>query len=315
MKNLLSYYSDMNITALDWNAIRVFASVAEHGTLSAAAEELGISQPTAGRQVGKLEAALDLRLFKHHRTGYALTDEGRKLLELARRMRLDAAEFERAASLASSSRRSPRIRIALGDWSLHFLAPRLSDLVSGNPELQIEIVAEDRFTDLSRNEADLAVRNQRPRHHHLIAKKIGTTASYVYGSESYCRSRPSAFDPDRWPEHDWVGFGTTRPEFSGTRWLGALLGGKSPRYVVNRSSGVLAAIHSGCALGTLPAWIGAFEGLVRVSDRPVRTGELWLTYHGDLRADPILRDVKDRLQSAFLDRLRETADLLPGLNS
>ena len=312
MNNRLLHYSVMNIAALDWNAVRIFASVAEHGTLSGAAEELGISQPTAGRQIGKLEATLELRLFEHHRSGYSLTAEGRKLLGLATQIRLDAAEFERAASLASSSRKPPRIRIALGDWSLHFLGPRLAELASGTADLQIEIAAEDRFTDLSRNEADLAVRNLRPRHHHLIVKKLGTISSYVYGSRSYCRNHPTAFDPDRWPEHDWVGFGATRPAFSGTRWLNALLGGKSPRYAVNRSTSVLAVIHSGSALGVLPAWIGEFEGLVRLSDRKVRSGELWLTYHGDLRADPTLRDVKDRLQSAFVDRLEETAGLLPG---
>ena len=301
----------MNIRALDWNAVQVFAAVAEHGTLSGAAEALGMSQPTAGRQIGKLEAALDLRLFEHHRSGYSLTAEGRKLLELARQMRLDAAEFERAAALASSGRSSPRVRIALGDWSLHFLAPRLAELSARIEDLQIEIVAADRFTDLSRNEADLAIRNIRPKHHHLIVKRIGSTSAYVYGSKSYCRDQPTAFDPDRWPEHDWVGFGATRPEFSGTRWLKALLGDKSPRYVVNRSTSVLAVIRSGCALGVLPAWIGEFEGLTRVSDRRVRAGDLWLTYHGDLRADPTLREVKDRLQSTLSKRLREPAGLLP----
>lgn len=300
------YYSDMNELALDWNAVRVFASVAQHGTLSGAAAELGLSQPTVGRQIARLEASLSLRLFDHHQTGYSLTADGQDLLALANQMCLDAARLERAASNATSARRHRLVRIALGDWAQHFLAPRLSELIPPGAQLQIELVASDLFISLARNEAELALRNVRPKHEHLIAKKVGDTPAYVYASADYCRRNPEVFDPKSWKHQAWIGYGATRPTFQGTRWLRELLEGQGPRYIVNRSASHLEAIRSGCALGILPAWIGEFDGLRRLSDRAIRSGELWLTYHHELRLDRTLRDVKDRLLALYQDRMQET---------
>lgn len=296
----------MNETALDWNAIRIFASVAQHGTLSGAAAELGLSQPTVGRQIARLEASLSLRLFDHHQTGYSLTADGQDLLAFANQMCLDAARLERAASNATSARRHRLVRIALGDWAQHFLAPRLPALIPPDAQVQIELVASDLFISLARNEAELALRNVRPKHQHLIAMKISDTPAYVYASKDYCRRNPEAFDPKTWKDQAWIGYGTTRPTFQGTRWLRELLEGQGPRFLVNRSTSHLEAIGAGCALGVLPAWIGEFHGLLRLSDRAIRSGELWLTYHHELRLDPVLREVKDRLLALCQDRMQET---------
>ena len=83
---------------LDWNLIRSFAAVAETGSLSAAARRLSASQPTLGRHIAELEAALDVTLFRRGRTGYELTDSGIALFDRARAVRNEATAFERLAS-------------------------------------------------------------------------------------------------------------------------------------------------------------------------------------------------------------------------
>ena len=296
----------MNDAELDWNGVKVFLAVAEQKTLSAAAATLGLSQPTVGRQIARLEAALKLRLFLHKQTGYELTPDGRKLVEIAQKMSIDAAELARVADLAGAAGTETPARITVGAWGLHFLAGRLDALVPDDPTVRIEIFADDAFWNLARSEADLAIRNRRAEHRHLIAQKLGDVDIHAYAAADYCRAHPEASCAADWAAQSWIGYCGSRAHVESSRILAQIPGGAQPRFAVNGSAALLGVLRSGTAMGLLPSWIGEFEDLVRLSEHPVAKRELWLIFHQDLRFHPKLNRLKTNLQTLFRDRLDET---------
>ncbi len=297
----------MNITSFDWDAIRVFLAVAEHGSLSRAASELGQSQPTVGRHIARLEEQLDLALFDRRQTGYVLSEGGRRLVEAAQPMARSAADFKRAVDIERSDAPDQVCRVTLGEWGQYYLSRYADDIVAGMAGVRLEFYADDAFWDLSRNSADIAVGNRPPKQAHLIAQKLGELGFHVYASETYCRAHPEARDPQTWPDQIWAGYCGSRARLRSSQVLAGLLAGKPTRYAVNNSVSLFALLQAGHAIGVLPDWIAEAEGLVRLSDAPLATGESWISFHERLRLHPKLLEVKNRIAHLYRKRFLETA--------
>lgn len=285
----------------DWSHIEVFLTVAAEGSLSAAARRLGISQPTAGRRIGELEQQLDCRLFDRESRGYALTEAGARLRPLAERMFDAAADLSRAAGTSSAARLSGNLRIGVGDAGGRFLASKLGELIPAGARVTIEILSGDSYADLSRREVDMAIRNLPPQHGNIIVTRLVTTNSAVYASPAYLDNHPDATNPALWPHLVWAGFDATRAHLPSQVWLKARIGGRPPDYRFNRSINVLAAVKAGHAMAILPCFVGDAEpGLRRIfGPKGVNEGELWLAYHADISANPLLRAVKDRIIALY----------------
>ncbi|MEX0320161.1 MAG: LysR family transcriptional regulator [Ruegeria sp.] len=297
----------MNVRDLDWTALAVFRLVAELGTLSAAAERLNISQPTAGRMIARLEASLGLRLFDHGRRGYQLTEAGRELLEPAEALLVNAEGFRRFACGLASAPQHRQVRIALGEWMLSYAAQHIGMLGSGLDGLSLQLMAEDRYTALPLGEVDIALRNRAPTEPQLSGEKLGTASRLVYAAAAYVEQHPECRDPETWGRQIWVGYGSTRPAFGATRWLDRVLQGRAPHVVVNRSTALLDVARSGQAMAILPGWIAEFEPLCRLSAQPEAGSEMWIVHRADLEADPVLRRIRNRLRDLFVARLNEAA--------
>ncbi len=128
---------------LDWSLIQAFLAVAETGSLSAAARQLGITQPTVGRQIQTLEADLGLSLFKRQARGMKLTEQGETLLTHARNMR-EAAETLSLHAAGKSSDLSGTVRITASVFTSHHYLPRIiAELRGDHPEIEVELVASD----------------------------------------------------------------------------------------------------------------------------------------------------------------------------
>ena len=125
---------------MDWNLIRSFLAVAEHGSLAAAAESLGISQPTLGRHIDALETSLDLVLFARGRKGMALTEAGLSIVEEARAMQAEADRLAvKAAGRAQSV--SGTVRITASEVMSTYVLPRIISALSiAEPDIQVELV-------------------------------------------------------------------------------------------------------------------------------------------------------------------------------
>ena len=195
--------------SFDWNQARGFLATVEEGSLSAGARALGLTQPTLGRQVAALEAALDVVLFERVGKSLVLTPSG---LELADHVR---AMFEAASrvSLTASGRSQAidgKVRITASDvMSALILPPVMAELRQMAPLVEFEIVAANDIRDLQSREADIAIRHVRPEQPDLIAKLVAEASAHFYAASSYLErhGRPASFGDMK--AHDFVGFGNT----------------------------------------------------------------------------------------------------------
>ena len=155
-------------------AMNAFVRVAELGSLSAAARSLSTTQPTVSKLIAALESSLDVRLLERGAARVVLTDEGQRFVESARRL-LD--DYEEAVAELDQRTREPRglVRIAapmaLGESKLNALMLRV---MQQYPELQIDLVLEDRFVDPVEERFDLTVRIGGALPPDLVARKLAT---------------------------------------------------------------------------------------------------------------------------------------------
>lgn len=166
---------------IPWDDARLFLAVADAGSVSAAARQLKITQPTASRRIAQLEAGLGEPLFVRSAGGATLTRFGETLLEPARRMAEGAGELSRAAARGETTIEGIVRLTAPPGIAFALCAPFAAELRTALPALQLEVVSSTRYLDLSRREADLALRFERPalRDQALLASVEMEVAAYA----------------------------------------------------------------------------------------------------------------------------------------
>ena len=170
---------------MDWDKLRIFHSVADAGSLTAAGDTLHLSQSAVSRQIRGLEEQLNTTLFRRHARGLILTEQGELLFDATRSMtkRLDAA----AARIRDSEEEvfgELRVTTTIGFGSL-WLAPRLTRLYHRYPNLKIDLMLEERVLDLPMREADVAIRMKEPSQADLIRRRLMTIRMCLYASPGY----------------------------------------------------------------------------------------------------------------------------------
>ena len=171
--------------SFDWNQVRAFLATVEEGTLSAAARALRLTQPTLGRQVAALEQALNVTLFERVGKSLILTQAGMDLLEHVRAM----GEAAHRISLSAAGHVQDvqgEVRISVADGLAAYILPDiLKRLRVEAPLLTLEVVAENRVSDLRRREADIAIRHMRPEDPELIGKRLKDGSGGFYASTDW----------------------------------------------------------------------------------------------------------------------------------
>ncbi len=143
---------------MEWSDLRVFLAVARAGTLGAAARKLGQSQPTMGRRLRALEAAVGHSLFQRTGDGFVLTDEGAGVLSHAERIEEEVLAFERQLA-GSEAELEGLLRLSSTDWFGNFvLTPVLAEFSCRYPRVCVELLTDARLYSLPRREADLVFR-------------------------------------------------------------------------------------------------------------------------------------------------------------
>jgi DNA-binding transcriptional LysR family regulator len=210
---------------IPWDDMRLFLAVAEAGSLSGAARRLRMTQPTVSRRVAELEATLGEPLFVRTADGASLTSFGERLVEPARRMAEGAAELTRAAEGAESEPQGvvritapPGIAVEVG-------APFAAWLRTKLPRVRIEILSTIAYLDLSRREADLAIRMSPPTQRDLVTLTRLDVDVAPHASEAYVRTLPRGYGP---ADVAWIGWAPPFDQMSPNRELGALLPGWTP---------------------------------------------------------------------------------------
>ncbi|WP_420326978.1 LysR family transcriptional regulator [Mameliella sp.] len=288
---------DAIVTKLDWSLVQTFLTVAETGSLSEAARRLGISQPTAGRQVRQIETTLGLELFRRQPRGLALSDAGAELLPHARRM----AEGMRGLSLAAAGRAetlSGPVRITASVFTAQYhLPPILAKLREAEPEISIELVPTDRSENLLYREADIAVRMYRSEQLDIVTRHLGDLPLGIYAAKSYIarRGRPDAFEA--FLDHDLVGYDRSDLILRGMREMGVDAQRDWFATRTDHHPVYWELIKAGCGIGFAQRSIGDDEPLVErvLPQIPLPSLPLWLAAHEAVRNTPRLRRVWEAL--------------------
>lgn len=271
---------------MDWDDLRVFLELARRGSLSAAARALRLSHATVGRRLTALESALGRTLVERRPDGYRLTDEGEAVRALAEAMDDRAQAIRRREGGGGGLSGTVRLTMtqALAD---RFLIPRLGPLRAAHPDLDLEIVTDNRALSLARREADLAIRLARPQHGDLIGRRLATLGYGLYAA-------PDA--PDA-----LVGYDETLADLPEAAWLAQHGGGRRVAFRANSVLGQMAAAVAGFGAALLPCMLAEGEpGLLRLPPPgPPLTREAWLLVHRDRKDVPRVRAVIDHLTDLF----------------
>lgn len=290
---------------LAWDDFRLVKAVAEARSLPAAALVLAIDHSTVFRRLRQIEAALGTGLFVRHRSGYVATAAGEEMVALAVRLEEDITAFTRKVAGREVSP-SGDLRITTNDTLLiHLLTPIFVRFRRRYPEVRLDIVLSNQALNLSKRDADVAIRASTRPPETLVGRKVAAIAWALYGRGP---EETSAHFADLASTRDWVSFGD---DLSGLKTAKALRERVPPERIVYRVNTVLGlseAVEEGAGLGYLPCFIAdARPRLVRLAPpAPDLVDDLWLLTHPDLRQQPRVR--------VFLDFVaREIAHVRPAL--
>ena len=287
--------------SFDWNQARAFLVTAEEGSLSAAARALGLTQPTLGRQVSALEEKLGVTLFERVGHSLALTQSGLELLDHVRTMGEAAGRVSLTASGQSQAIEGQVCITASDAMSAYHLPIVLKQLREIAPSIEVEVFASNTVRDLTRREADIAIRHVRPLQPDLIAKLVRETSARLYASTAYLdvHGRPSS--PSELSDAVFIGFEHSDRLLAGLNALGLALTKSNFKLITNSGVAGWKMVKQGLGIGVMVEEIAALTPgvecvLPQLDPIPV---PIWLTAHRELHTSPRIRLVFDLLAEAL----------------
>ena len=289
---------------MDWDKLRIFHAVADAGSLTHAGDVLHLSQSAVSRQVRALEESLNATLFHRHARGLILTEQGELLFDATRAMakRLDAA----AARIRDSEEEvfgQLRVTTTIGLGSL-WLAPRLPKLYEKYPDLNIELMLEERVLDLPMREADVAIRMKEPSQADLIRKRLMAVRMQLFASKEYLERNGTPEEIENIADHRLICQNTTSAQVGASSNLVAHLMSYdvSSTLLVNNYYGVLQGVVNHLGIGVLPNYLQQdFPNLMRVLP-DVQSVEVpvFLAYPEELRHSKRISAFRDFVQEEII---------------
>ena len=296
--------------SFDWTQARAFLATAETGSFSAAARKLGLTQPTLGRQVAALEAALGVLLFERSGRAPVLTEAGTDLLEHVRTM-AEAADRVALAATGQSQSVEGLVCITSSDlMAAYLLPPVLDDLRTIAPGIEIEIVASSDIRDLRKREADIAIRHVRPEQPDLIARLAAETTAHLYASTEYLNRHGRPGTTEDLTDHTFIGVEDTDRMLLALNAFGLNLTRQNFRYHTENGFVLWALVQQGLGITPMTREMGEKTPGVEMilpGFGPIPI-PIWLVTHRELHTSQRVRIVYDLLARHLKElRTRTTA--------
>jgi DNA-binding transcriptional LysR family regulator len=294
---------------LDWDDLRCFLAVALEGSTLAAARSLKLHQTTVARRIEALEQALGLRLFDRSAAGYALSSAGAELLPLAEEAGGAAAAFAERAALIGR-RRKQIVRITTSDvLASLIITPALPSFTAAHPNVQIHTIIDDRKLDLSKGEADLALRvGSRPEEGDLIVRSLAEAAWGIYCSPQYAALHGFPAEPQDLANHALLGFEGILGQAPSGQWIKKHGAAATPAGQSNNLVNHLQAVKAGIGVGALPRIEGDRHAELQLCIPQMHGASqtIWLVMRSDARNDKAVSALADlviervtQMKSAF----------------
>jgi len=195
-----------SVILTDWNWIRVFLAVCERGSLSAAARELGMSQPTLSRHIQQMEHKTGLNLFKRTTQGLTPTIAAQNLLAPCQQMQQLAHGLEREISGQNQTLQG-NIRISANELvGMYLLPAAITQFQNMHPQVSLELLIDNEVSNLNKREADLALRMFRPTQADLVVKRLPNLPLAMFGEENYLNKYGTPESVQDLLDHKLIGF-------------------------------------------------------------------------------------------------------------
>jgi len=278
---------------LDWDDLRYFLALARHGTLSAAARALAVSQPTIGRRLAALEARMGTRLFLRTPNRHALTGAGSDILHRVEAMEREVELVERAAT-GRDAGLGGVVRVTSTRWLSGSVLPAiLGPLGSLHDGLIVDVVATSMRVSLLRREADVAVRFARFEHEDVVQRRVAHVTFGLYASAAYLEARGEPEFARGCRGHCVVTFDERVTTASDGAYLDEVASAARVSFRSNSRDALARACAAGAGIACLPDHLGArTPGLRRLTPREAPPSRaLWLGVHADTKGLPRIRTV------------------------
>lgn len=265
-----------------WDDLRVVLALARGRTLEAAAKRLGADPSTVFRRARAVEKRMGVTLFERSREGYLPTEAGAAAALVAERVEAEVLGLE---ALIGSGDAAPAgtLRVTTTDTIQNdLLMPRLAEFVARYPEVNVEIAATNGFADLTKRDADVAIRPTRKPPGHLVGRSLGAVPWAVYAPRKLARSLR---DEAAIASADWIVPDESLVELPAARWRRQQFPKARIALAVNSIAAVRLALANALGIGVLPCFVGDACSELAVVGAPIPAldSELWILTHRDYR--------------------------------
>ncbi|WP_372837499.1 LysR family transcriptional regulator [Phaeovulum sp.] len=284
----------------NWDEIRTAYQVARAGTVSGAAEVLGVHHATVIRHIDALEGRLGARLFQRHPRGYTPTEAGQLLLAVAQATDDQFAQLGARIAGVGEDVSGELIITSLPNLS-QMVLPALAQLAAEHPAVRLRYITDLRVYRLEYGEAHVAIRaGARPTEPDNVVQLLCARESALYATPAYIAAHGVPRSDAELAEHVFVGAEPGKSRAPYHHWLAAHVPSEAMVFVSNEFDAQLGAVRAGIGLGFLPVTEArADAGLVEVMPpRPEWSAALWLVTHVDLHRTPKVQAAVRALKAA-----------------
>nr|ABZ06748.1 putative LysR substrate binding domain protein [uncultured marine microorganism HF4000_141F21] len=245
---------------MDWDKLKIFHAVAEAGNFTKATYILNLSQSAISRQIQSLEQELKTQLFERHARGLSLTENGEYLFKTAREVISKLKDVE-STLMDKKNKLSGKLTVTtVVSLGTTWLTPRIQEFMKLNPEIEIELIFDDKELDLSTRQADIGIWMRRPKQLNYVQKKLIDINYHIYGSTKYLEQNGHPKTLQELNKHNFISYGKGAPSPVFNPDWALKLGVKDnkkrkPVMKVNSIYGLLLAVQSGVGLAALPDYI------------------------------------------------------------
>jgi len=245
---------------MDWDKLKIFYAVAEAGSFTRATINLNLSQSAISRQIQSLEEDLKVQLFERHARGLTLTENGEYVFKTAHEVISKLKDVETSLSDQKNKPTGKLTITTVRSFGTHWLTPRIQEFMQLNPNIEVELIFDDKELDLSTRQADIGIFMRRPKQLNYIQRKLVDINYYIYGSTKYLEKYGIPKTINDLNKHRFISFGKGAPSPVFNPDWALKLGIKDNKkrksiMKVNSVMGLLLAVESGVGLAALPEYL------------------------------------------------------------
>ena len=245
---------------MDWDKLKIFYAVAEAGSFTRATINLNLSQSAISRQIQSLEEDLKVQLFERHARGLVLTENGEYVYKTAHEVISKLKDVETSLGDQKNKPTGKLTITTVRSFGTHWLTPRIQEFMQLNPNIEVELIFDDKELDLSTRQADIGIFMRRPKQLNYIQRKLVDINYYIYGSTKYLEKYGIPKTINDLNKHRFISFGKGAPSPVFNPDWALKLGVKDNKkrksiMKVNSVMGLLLAVESGVGLAALPDYL------------------------------------------------------------